>query len=204
MGNHGAEVLLDDFGVLAQPAVHIEEQDALFLQIFTDGVVDRFRFVLCRDPAQPFLLGLRDAQPVKRVLDVVRHIIPVAFCGVRGTEEVRDIVKINVVEFATVAPVRHFPFHEVMVGFNSNFGHPLWFVFQFGDVSYDLFAQPFVKANGGILWIVKTKPVLADHLSCFVAHAFTSEASSQSYPCSSSLRARSGPPDITSWPSIMT
>jgi hypothetical protein len=63
--------------VLLQRRVGVEEDDALLLEVLTDLVVDDLGLVLGRDAGdQPLLLGLRDAQLVVGVLDVVRQVVP--------------------------------------------------------------------------------------------------------------------------------
>ena len=101
-------------------------------------MVNGFGFVLCRDTAQPLLFGFGNAQTVEGSLDVIGHVVPVLFSGVRGAEEVGDVVEIDVVEFTAVAPVGHLPLNEVVVSLDPDVGHPLGFVLESRNVSDDL------------------------------------------------------------------
>ena len=77
MRHYGSEILLDNLREFLQPAVHIKEQDSLFFEVFSDGVVNGFRLVLSGDSAEPFLLSFWDSQTIERVFDVFWNIIPV-------------------------------------------------------------------------------------------------------------------------------
>ena len=205
MRNDRSEILLDDFRVFPQAAVHVQKQDTLGLEVLSNRMVNGLGFVLRRHPAKPFLFGFGDAQAVEGVLDVFRNVVPIPLGGVGGTEEVGHVVEVDAVELAAVAPVGHLAFHEVVVGFDAKFGHPFGLVFEFRDVADHLFGQAFVKANGGVFGVVKTELVVANRLTCIVAHVQASlGASSHSYPSLSSLSANSGPPDWTMAPSIIT
>ena len=69
--------------MLLEPAVHVEEQNALLFEVFSDGMVDCFGLVLSSDSTEPLLFCFRNAEPIEGVLDVVRNIVPVLFGGVR-------------------------------------------------------------------------------------------------------------------------
>ncbi len=125
---------------------------------------------------QPLLLGFGDAQAVKGSLDVIGHVVPVFLGGIRRAEEVRDIVEVDVVEFAAVAPVGHLALDEVMVGFDTDVGHPLGLVLERRNVSDHLLGEAFVEPDGGVLRVVEPKLVVTDRLSCFVAHVQASAA----------------------------
>ena len=104
--DHRAEVLLEDLRVLAQRGVGVQEDDAQFLQILTDGVVDDLRLVLGGDTGdQSLLLGFGDAQPVVGVLDVRGQIVPGRGLLLAGAHEVLDVVEVDALEVG--APVRH-------------------------------------------------------------------------------------------------
>src|SRR2546421_12492659 len=70
------EVLLDDLLVLAQARVHVEEEHSLLGQLLLQLVVDDLRLILRPDAREVLLLGLRDAEPVPRVPDVGRQVLP--------------------------------------------------------------------------------------------------------------------------------
>ena len=79
-----AEVLLDELLVLPQAGVHVEEEDALVLEVLLELVVDDLGLVLRADAGEVLLLGLGDAEAVERVLDVVRDVVP----GIRAFSSV--------------------------------------------------------------------------------------------------------------------
>ena len=76
-GDHRTEVLAEQFLVLAQAGVGVDEDHALGLEVLTDLVVDDLGLVLRSDAGdQALLLGLGNTQPVIGVLDVGRQIVP--------------------------------------------------------------------------------------------------------------------------------
>jgi len=56
--DEAAEVFLHDVRVLAQTAIHVEEDDTLLLEVVADAVVDGLRLVLGCHSREPLLLGL--------------------------------------------------------------------------------------------------------------------------------------------------
>ena len=93
-------------GVLAQRRVGVQEEDALLLEVLADLVVDDLGLVLGRDAGdQPLLLGLRDAQPVVGVLDVVGQVVPRGGLLLGRPHEVLDVVEVDAGEVG--APVGH-------------------------------------------------------------------------------------------------
>ena len=77
VGDDAAEVFLHDVLMLAEATIHVEEDDALLLEVLADTVVDGLRLVLCCHSREPLLLGLRYAQFVEGVPDVLGNVIPV-------------------------------------------------------------------------------------------------------------------------------
>src|SRR3546814_1241866 len=62
----GGEVFLEEFLVLAQRGVGVDEDDALLLEVLADRVIDDLGFVLGGDAGdQALLLGLGDAEAVR-------------------------------------------------------------------------------------------------------------------------------------------
>ena len=64
-------MLAHDVLVLAQARVHVEEHDALLLEVLADLVVDDLGLVLGADPGQEVALRLGNAEAVEGLLDVV-------------------------------------------------------------------------------------------------------------------------------------
>ena len=91
-----AEVLLEDLRVLAQAGVGVQEDDALLLQVLADLVVDDLGLVLRGDAGdEALLLGLRDAQAVVGVLDVLGQVVPGGGLLLGGAHEVLDVVEVD-------------------------------------------------------------------------------------------------------------
>ena len=63
---------------LLQRLIGVEEDDALVLEVLLEAVVDDLGLVLRADAGEELLLGLGDAQPVERVLDVLGDVVPAA------------------------------------------------------------------------------------------------------------------------------
>ena len=104
--DHCAEVLLEDLRVLPQAGIGIQEDDALGLQVLPDLVVHDLRLVLSRHAGdQPLLLGLRDAEAVVGVLDVLGEFLPRRRLLLGGAHEVLDVVEVDAAEVRT--PVGH-------------------------------------------------------------------------------------------------
>jgi hypothetical protein len=73
-----AEVLADQFGVLAHRGVHVTEQHAEALEVLAVAVEDDLGLVLRGDAGQVLALGLGDAQALVGVLDVVGEVFPLS------------------------------------------------------------------------------------------------------------------------------
>ena len=85
-GDDGAEVLLEELGVLAQRRVGVHEDDALRLELLVDLVVDDLGLVLRGDAGDEALtLGLGDAEPLVRVADVFGKLFPRAWPASRSS-----------------------------------------------------------------------------------------------------------------------
>src|SRR5699024_11520796 len=75
--NDRAEVLLEEFWVLTQRRVGVDEDYALALELLVDLVIDDFDFVLGRDTGnETLLLHVGDTEPVEGVLDLLRKVFP--------------------------------------------------------------------------------------------------------------------------------
>ena len=104
--DHGAEVLLEELGVLAQRGVGVHEDDALRLELLVDLVVDDLGLVLRGDAGDEALaLGLGDAEALVRVADVLGEVFPRLRLLLGGAHEVLDVVEVDLAEVG--APRRH-------------------------------------------------------------------------------------------------
>ena len=92
----GAEVLLDQVGVLAQGRVHVAEQDPLLGQVVAVAVVDDLGLVLGGDAGEVLALGLGDAQLLVRRLHLLGQVVPVVDLLARRLEVVVDLLEVDV------------------------------------------------------------------------------------------------------------
>ncbi len=146
-GDHRAEVLLEDLGVLAQRRVGVEEDDALRLEVFTDLVVDDLGLVLrgdARDEALTLGLG-GDAEALVGVADVFGQVFPALGLLLGGADEVLDVVEVDLAEIGT-PPRRHGFAVEELQRTQAALEHPFGFVLERRDVAHDLLRQ---AASGG-------------------------------------------------------
>src|SRR5665647_2421558 len=159
--DHRAEVLLEDLRVLAQAGVGVQEEDALLLKVLTDLVVDDLGLVLGRDAGhQALLLGLRDAQAVVGLADVVGQVLPAGGLLLGGPHEVLDVVEVDARQVGT--PVRHRLLVEQPQRLEPGLEHPLRLVLERRDVPDDLLGEPTLGGHAGGVGVVPAVPVAAD------------------------------------------
>ena len=81
--------------MLTQAGVHVEEDHALAREVLLELVVDDLRLVLRPDAREVLLLRLGDAQPVPRVEDLGREVLPLVGLLLRGPDVVVDVVEVD-------------------------------------------------------------------------------------------------------------
>ena len=86
---------LDEVLVLPQAGVHVEEEDALLLELLLELVVDDLGLVLGADAGEVLLLGLGDAEPVPRLLDVGRQVLPGVRLLLGRLDVVVDVLEVD-------------------------------------------------------------------------------------------------------------
>ena len=116
------EVLLDDVLVLAQRRVHVEEDDALRLEVGLELVVDDLRLVLGADAGEVLLLRLGDAELVPGVEDLGREVVPLVDLLLGRPDVVVDVVEVDLREVA--APGRERARVEVVERLVAELAHP--------------------------------------------------------------------------------
>ena len=119
-----AKYSLDDVLVLTQRGVHVHEDHALLLEVLVDLVVDDLGLVLGADAGQELALGLGDPEPVERVLDVLRDVVPGALGALGGADEVVDVVVVDLGQHRR-APRRLRLREEVVERLQPEVAHPL-------------------------------------------------------------------------------
>ena len=99
------EILVHHVGVLAlECALHIGIYDALRSHFVLDIVVHELGIVLRADAGKRFALRLRDAEPLERVFDVLRDVLPVVFHIGLGADVGRDMIHVQALDGR--APIR--------------------------------------------------------------------------------------------------
>src|ERR1700729_1096869 len=138
--DHGAVVLLEQLRVLLEGGVGVEEDDALLLEVLADLVVDDLGLVLGGDARdEPLLLRLGDAEPVVRVLDVGRKLVPAGRLLLGRADEVLDVVEVDAGQVGT--PIGHRLAPEVLQALEPHLEHPLRLVLPRRNVPDHLFGQ---------------------------------------------------------------
>src|SRR5215210_3087270 len=132
----GPEVLAHEVLVLAQAAVHVHEDDAALLPLLLERVVDDLGLVLRPDAGERLALGLRDAQLVESVLDIVGHVVPGTALVLHRPDVVVDLIEVQVVQVA--APLRGRLLVERLESLQPKLEHPLGLVLVLGDHGDDL------------------------------------------------------------------
>src|SRR5436190_5111371 len=135
-----ADVLAHEVLVLAQRGVHVHEDDALGLELLVDLVIDGLGLVLRADAGEELALGLGDAKAVEGLLDVLGDVVPGAAGLLAGTDEVVDVVEVDVGEHRR-APRRHRAREEVVERLEAELAHPLRLGLELGDLLDDLARQ---------------------------------------------------------------
>src|SRR5215208_2937220 len=99
-------------------------------------MVDDLGFVLRSDAGERIALGLRDAQLLERVLDVVGHVVPGTALVLHRSDVVVDLIKVHLREVA--APGRSRLLEERLQSLETELEHPLRLVLVLGDHGDDL------------------------------------------------------------------
>ena len=96
-GNDGAKILAEQLFVFAQGRVCVKEDHAFFFEVLADLVVHDFGFILGSNTCNEALfLGLRDAEAVVGIFDVLGQVLPGSCLLLSGPHEVLDVIEINV------------------------------------------------------------------------------------------------------------
>ena len=140
-GGHALhEVLLHHVGVGAgQGALHVGVNNTLGGDFLLDVVIDDLGVVLRTDARKARTLGLGDAQALKRVLDILGHIAPLAAHFGVGTHVGDDVAHVQPFQGGTPVGDGHF-----VVGlqrFQAELAHPLGVVLFLGNLLDDLCRQ---------------------------------------------------------------
>ena len=134
------EVLAHHVGVFAlQGALHVGIHHALGGHGVLHVVIYQLGVVLRAHAGQRFPLGLRDAQPLEGLLDVLRHVLPViAHFGV-GADIGGDVIHVQSLNGGT--PVGELHLVIDLKGFQPELLHPRRIVLLLGELFHDLRRQ---------------------------------------------------------------
>ena len=143
------EVALHHVGIgTVQGTFDVGVDDALRGDLSLDVVVDHLGVILRADTGQRSSLGLRDAQTLEGVLDVLGNFAPLApHLGV-GTDVGDDVVHVQPFDGRT--PVLH---RHLVVNFKAllaEFTHPLGVVLFLGNLGHDVGGQAGIDLKGGV------------------------------------------------------
>ena len=197
--------------MLLQRRTRIEEDHALRGEFFLDLVIHGLRVVLGADAGEELLLRLRDAEPVERLLDIGRDVVPGLSLFFGRLEVIVDVLEVDLLDRA--APSRQRLALEVLQRFQAKVAHPGGLAFDLRDLRHHVAVQSSPCAEDRALLIVEAVllPVSVANVENGLAHGFPSARPQaawisriQSYPCASSSCASSGPPDLTILPSTRT
>ena len=114
-----------------RPGVHVEEDDALALEVVLQLVVDDLGLVLGADAREVLLLGLGDPEPVPRVEDLGRQVLPLVSLLLGRLDVVVDVVEVDAREVG--APARHRAREEVVERLVTERAHPVGLGLVVGD-----------------------------------------------------------------------
>ena len=204
------EMAADHLGVFAvHRAFQVRIDDALRRNLFANIVIHKLRIVLRADARQGFALRLRNAETLKGILDILRHIFPVVLhLGVRADIGC-DVIHVQSLDGGS--PVRNLHLVINLEGFKTELLHPRGIVFFLGELFHDLRRQAGLDAVSVVLLVpyVVDAAVHVLHIGFFfqICHV-------KSLPIQSSFRlpkpfslissTSSAPPLRTMTPSSMT
>ncbi len=158
-GDDGAEVLLEELGVLAQSGVGVHEDDTLLLEVFADLVVDHLGLVLRGHAGDETLtLGLGDAELLVGVADLLRKVFPGLGLLLGRAHEVFDVVEVDLAEIG--APGGHGLAAEELVALEARLQHPLRLGLQGGDAADDVLVDPALRERTRGIGVVPAELVL--------------------------------------------
>ena len=148
------DVLADEVLVLAQRGVHVHEDDALGLELLVDLVVDRLGLVLRADAGEELALGLRDAEAVEGLLDVLGDVVPRALGALGGAHEVVDVVEVDLGQHRR-APRRHRAGEEVVERLEAELAHPAGLALELRDLLDELAREALRRLVEVVLGVVE-------------------------------------------------
>ena len=146
------EVLLHHVGVLAlECALHIGIDNTLCGHLVLDVVVHELGVVLRADAGKRFALRLRDAEALKRVFNVLRDVLPVAFHVGLGTDVCCNVIHVQ--PFDGRAPIRDWHLIIDLQRLQPELLHPDRIALFLRELVDDLRRQALLHAIGIVLFV---------------------------------------------------
>ena len=134
------EIFAHHVGIFAfQGAFHVGIYHALCGDGILDIVIYKLGVVLRTHACERLALRLRNTEPLKGFLDVVRHIFPVVAHFCVGADIGRDMSHIQAIDGGT--PIGNFHFVINLEGFETELLHPYRVVLFFGELFHYLRCQ---------------------------------------------------------------
>ena len=146
--------------MLTQGTVHIQEDDALGLEVLTIAVVHDLGLILGGHPGQVLALGLWDPQLLVGVLDRLGDVVPVVRELPGRLDVVVDVVEVDTVE--VTAPGWHRPAGEPLVRLQPEIQHPLRFVLHRGNGADHVIVEALFGLVGVVLLVTPAELVAAE------------------------------------------
>ena len=91
-----AEVLAQQFGVLADGRVGIGEDDALLGEVLLQRAVNHFALELRLHAGEEFLFGFGNTQLIERVFDLLGHVVPGLALVIGRLQVVVDVLEVDI------------------------------------------------------------------------------------------------------------
>ena len=152
-GNHGAEVLLEQLLVVAEPMVGGQEDDAQLLELLLDLVVDHLGVVLGTHAGEELLLRLGNPEPVEGALHVGGHVLPRLGLLGRGLDVVVNVLEVDRADVST--PGRHRLLLEDLERLEAVVAHPARLALHVRDLGHDVAVEPPAALEDRLLLVVE-------------------------------------------------
>ncbi|MCG3121557.1 MAG: hypothetical protein ALAOOOJD_04712 [bacterium] len=145
-----------------QRRLGIQKNHAQLFPLFLQGMINHFGLILRADAAEKLALGLGNAEAIKRLLDIGRHVVPTPALLFARPDIIMNVVEVEIVQVA--APLRHGAFHKMIQRFQTDVAHPFRFLFVFGNLFDNAPAQAFAAFEDVFFRIGKAVFIIIDFI----------------------------------------
>ena len=158
---HGAEILLDEFGVFTHCGIGVDEDYALLFQVLANRVVNHLGFVLGSDAGdQTVLLGFGDAESVVGGTNVIGQVVPAFSLLLNRLDVILEIIGIETRQIHT--PIGHGLVEERLETAQTHVEHPLRLALVGADGAHDVFVYASFCGFAGGVGIMPAVAVIAE------------------------------------------